>query len=297
VKRRRSVLLFLILIFISSLFFPSIVLAKDAVQHLIIVNKATNQLAYYNNQELVKVFPVGTGKTPSLTPEGTFSIVAKFVNPFYRAGIIAGGIPQNPLGVRWLGLSVGNTGGSVYGIHGNNNPGSIGGYVSAGCIRMYNEDVIWLYDQIPMGTAVKIINEPWDLGPTMLSWQGNRENLPSKQVANISVLINDSEVVFDQSNKPFLVGEKPMLPLRLIADKLSISITYIPDLKFIILQQGSTVTGLDTVSSIFYSSKGSIKLSTPVTIKNGVSFVNLEVFRSFNLDLAWEEKENVLIIN
>jgi hypothetical protein len=298
VKRKKPLFLLLVLlIYVSSLFLPANVLAKDVNQHLIIVNKATNQLAYYNNQELVKVFPVGTGKTPSLTTEGTFSIVAKFINPYYRSGSIAGGSPQNPLGVRWLGLSVGNTGGSIYGIHGTNNPGSIGGYVSAGCIRMYNEDVIWLYDQVTMGTAVKIINEPWDLGPTILSWQGNRDKLTSKQVANISVLINDSEVAFDQSNKPFLVGEKPMLPLRLIAEKLSIPITYVPDLKFIILQQGSTVAGIDTVSGIFYSSEGSIKLSTPVTIINGVSFVSLEALQLFNLDLSWEEKEGVLIIN
>jgi hypothetical protein len=273
-------------------------MAKDAGQHQIIINKATNQLAYFLNQELIKVFPVGTGKIPSLTPEGTFSIAAKFINPYYRRGHIAGGSPQNPLGVRWLGLSVGNTGGTVYGIHGTNNPASIGGYVSAGCIRMHNEDVIWLYEQVPMGTAVKIINEPWELGPTMPTWQGNKvTRLSRAQAKNISVLINDSEVAFSQSAKPFFAGEKPMLPLRLIAEKLSISITYIPALKFISLQQGNTTAGIDTVSNTFYTSKGSTKLSPPLIIKNGTSFAGLEVFQLFDLELSWNGKEAVLIIN
>lgn len=121
----------------------------------IIIDKSTNRLHYYQDEVLLKTFPVATGRSPSLTPEGNFTVVIKLVNPYYARGGIAGGTPQNPLGYRWLGLSVG--GGGVYGIHGTNNPASIGTYASAGCIRMYNQDVNWLYNHTPLGTPVQIV--------------------------------------------------------------------------------------------------------------------------------------------
>jgi lipoprotein-anchoring transpeptidase ErfK/SrfK len=75
--------------------------------------------------------------TPS--PIGTFSIATKKPNP--------GG----PFGVMWMGLSAPH-----YGIHGTNNPSSIGGFVSHGCIRMYNQDVLQLANIVPIGTPVII---------------------------------------------------------------------------------------------------------------------------------------------
>ena len=117
---------------------------------LILIDKTTNQLQFLRDGVIIKTFPVATGKRPSYTPEGTFTVVAKLVNPYYSKLGIQGGSPQNPLGARWLGLDIG--GGGVYGIHGTNNPASIGTYASAGCIRMHNKDVIWLYDHTTPGT-------------------------------------------------------------------------------------------------------------------------------------------------
>jgi lipoprotein-anchoring transpeptidase ErfK/SrfK len=120
------------------------------------IDKSVNQLTLYKDDTIVNVFPVATGKEPSLTPEGIFSITVKIVNPYYGKLKIPGGSPKNPLGYRWLGLNLG--GGGEYGIHGTNNPSSIGKYASAGCIRMNNEDVSWLFDTIPVGTPVEIYN-------------------------------------------------------------------------------------------------------------------------------------------
>jgi lipoprotein-anchoring transpeptidase ErfK/SrfK len=64
--------------------------------------------------------------------------------------VIPGGSPQNPMGVAALTLS----GGGDYAIHGTNNPGSIGGFVSYGCIRMFNHDITDLYDRVSVGTPV-----------------------------------------------------------------------------------------------------------------------------------------------
>jgi hypothetical protein len=102
------------------------------------------------------VFKVATGKLPSYTPEGKFKIVNKITNRPYYTGNIPGGDPRNPLGNRWLGLNARGTWGTTYAIHGNNNANAIGKYVSAGCIRMYNNDVQWLYSRIPVNTPVVI---------------------------------------------------------------------------------------------------------------------------------------------
>ncbi|WP_339317187.1 L,D-transpeptidase family protein [Paenibacillus sp. FSL R10-2734] len=123
---------------------------------LIIVNKKTNKLAYFSDGKLVKIFPVATGKSKELTPEGSFKMVVKVKNRPYYKEKIPGGDPANPLGDRWLGLEVNGTYGTTYAIHGNNNESSIGKYVSAGCIRMHNDDIHWLYPQIAKNTRVII---------------------------------------------------------------------------------------------------------------------------------------------
>lgn len=130
--------------------------SETATSQFIIINKSTNTLAYYENGKIVKTFKVATGKKASYTPEGKFKIVNKIKNRPYYAGNIPGGDPRNPLGNRWLGLNARGTWGTTYAIHGNNNPSSIGKYVSAGCIRMYNDEVKWLYDRVKVNTPVVI---------------------------------------------------------------------------------------------------------------------------------------------
>jgi lipoprotein-anchoring transpeptidase ErfK/SrfK len=95
---------------------------------------------------------------------GTSSIVGKHVRPHWepppaiRADrpnlpeVIAGGSPANPMGVAALTLS-----GGEYAIHGTNAPESIGGFVSYGCIRMHNRDIIDLYDRVHVGTPVVVM--------------------------------------------------------------------------------------------------------------------------------------------
>jgi lipoprotein-anchoring transpeptidase ErfK/SrfK len=65
--------------------------------------------------------------------------------------VIAGGSPRNPMGVAAMSLA-----GGEYAIHGTNQPGSIGHFVSYGCIRMFNEDIKDLYDRVGVGTRVVV---------------------------------------------------------------------------------------------------------------------------------------------
>ena len=124
----------------------------------ITINKSYNILTVYEGSKVHKKYPVATGRRPSLTPEGKFTIVTKSVNPSWGGGgyakPVAGGSPSNPLGKRWLGLNIG--GGGKYGVHGNAAPRSIGTYASAGCVRMINSDVEEMYAYIPIGTPVWI---------------------------------------------------------------------------------------------------------------------------------------------
>lgn len=124
----------------------------------IIVNKKNNQLAYINNGEIQDIYQVATGRSQDLTPEGSFWILVKAKDPFYRKTNIKGGTKENPLGTRWIGFNANDTDGRIYGIHGNNNPDSIGKYITNGCIRMTEQDVQFLFDQIPIGTKVLIVN-------------------------------------------------------------------------------------------------------------------------------------------
>ncbi|WP_407648395.1 L,D-transpeptidase [Gottfriedia endophytica] len=124
----------------------------------IIINKSINKLAFINEGKIQKVYSVATGKTPKLTPEGLFNVVFKVKNPYFRKKKIPGGDPRNPLGSRWIGFDAENTDGTIYGIHGNNDPTSIGKYISNGCVRMRNEEVNELYEKVPIGTKVFIVN-------------------------------------------------------------------------------------------------------------------------------------------
>jgi L,D-transpeptidase ErfK/SrfK len=103
------------------------------------VSLGQRRITLVNNGRIVKTFPIAVGKMLTRTPLGEYVIVNREPNP--------GG----PYGVMWLSLSR-----RGYGIHGTNNPSSIGKAVSAGCIRMHNHDVLDLASRVPNGTRVVI---------------------------------------------------------------------------------------------------------------------------------------------
>lgn len=133
-------------------------ISTDIKGDMIVINKSSNTLYFLKDGLVQETYPVATGKTIDLTPNGKFKIVIKFKNPGWGgAGLsnpIAGGHPTNPLGTRWMGISYG--GGTKYGVHGNSNPRSIGTYASLGCVRMFNEDVEKLYEKVKTQTPIWI---------------------------------------------------------------------------------------------------------------------------------------------
>ncbi len=115
-------------------------------------------MALISENKVQTVVSVGTGITQELTPEGLFTITVKAKNPYFRRANIPGGDPKNPLGARWIGFDAMGTDGRIYGIHGTNQPASIGKYVSQGCIRAQNEVVSSLFPLIPLGTKILVIS-------------------------------------------------------------------------------------------------------------------------------------------
>ncbi|MEK4044734.1 L,D-transpeptidase family protein [Paenibacillus sp. FSL H8-0048] len=211
----KSIALTLVFVMLLTACFTGSAAAASSSSDLIIVNKKTNKLAYYSDGKLVKIFPVATGKTKSLTPEGSFKMVVKIKNRPYYKDKIPGGDPANPLGDRWLGLEVNDTYGTTYAIHGNNNESSIGKYVSAGCIRMHNDDIHWLYPKIAKNTRVIITTSGLEmaaiaekngyrLGSTMIAgaFVKGGEKLPVKN----SFLLEDSRVYIPLSESVKLLG-------------------------------------------------------------------------------------------
>jgi lipoprotein-anchoring transpeptidase ErfK/SrfK len=122
----------------------------------VIVNKSSNELAFIDDEKVQTVVTVGSGKTQDLTPEGLFTVTVKAKDPYYRKGNILGGDPKNPLGARWIGFDAKGTDGRIFGIHGTNQPESIGKYVSQGCIRAQNEVITSLFPLIPLGTKILV---------------------------------------------------------------------------------------------------------------------------------------------
>jgi len=123
------------------------------------VDRSDRVLKVYYAERLAVTWSLCVGRGGN-TPVGTFHIQNKGVWPGWRAywgEFIPGGSRRNPLGARWLGTTArGRTTGRVIGIHGTNQPSSIGRRISGGCMRLTNAHAIELYNTIPIGTRVVI---------------------------------------------------------------------------------------------------------------------------------------------
>lgn len=123
---------------------------------VIVVSLQDRKLALVEDGQVVKVYPVAVGKPTTPSPVGTFTIERRVKNPTYShdGRVVAPG-PNNPVGTRWMGLSV-----RGYGIHGTNAPSSIGRAASHGCIRLGRADLEDLYARVAVGDTVELIGQP-----------------------------------------------------------------------------------------------------------------------------------------
>ncbi len=125
------------------------------------LDRSTYQLKLWRNLELDRTYTVAVGQVGLETPAGLYTIQNKQVDPAWHvpdsdwagdlAGeVIPGGVPENPLKARWMGIFDGA------GIHGTSDEGSLGSAASHGCVRMAVTDVVDLYDRVDVGTPIYI---------------------------------------------------------------------------------------------------------------------------------------------
>jgi len=136
----------------------------------IVVSIPDRKLAVMEADRVVKVFEAAVGAPCSPSPTGSFKIVDRIPNPtWYTKGRIVPPGKSNPLGTRWLGLSK-----KGYGIHGTNQPASIGRDASHGCIRLRIKDIEELFDMVSVGDDVELVGERTPeveriFGPTLVA--------------------------------------------------------------------------------------------------------------------------------
>ena len=134
----------------------------DVAPGTIVVRTNERRLYLVLGQGRAVVYPVGVGRAGQQW-SGRAVVESKRIRPAWAPppdikrenprlpDVIAGGAPNNPMGVAALVLS-----GGEYAIHGTNRPGSVGRFVSHGCIRMYNQDITDLYSRVRVGTEVVV---------------------------------------------------------------------------------------------------------------------------------------------
>ena len=133
---------------------PGMALKVSTYKFAVVVDKSQNILILKGDEEVLKTYVVSTGSNDS-TPAGIFKVTQKLVNPtWYKAGVVVPyGSAENVLGTRWLGISK-----QGYGIHGTTEPEKLGQQVTAGCIRMKNEEVEEIYAFLIPGSEVTIVD-------------------------------------------------------------------------------------------------------------------------------------------
>lgn len=135
----------------SSLYFPEMEMV-----HLVL-RLSERRVYLYRGDRLEASYPVAVGKEGWETPTGNFEVIQLQVNPVWQSpwtGEVSTIGPNSPLGVRWIGFWT--DGNDSIGFHGTPTVESIGQAASHGCVRMYNEDVVALFDQVEIGTPVVV---------------------------------------------------------------------------------------------------------------------------------------------
>lgn len=165
----RTVSLVLFGLLSSGLLAATPVSARDLVRlkgysaGTIVIKTNQRRLYYVVGEGKAISYPVGVGRA-GMRWAGTTFISGMHIKPAWSPpasikqenpripDVIPAGSPRNPMGAAAMTLA-----GGEYAIHGTNNPGSIGGFVSHGCIRMYNSDVMDLYKRVGFGTKVVVL--------------------------------------------------------------------------------------------------------------------------------------------
>jgi len=175
----------------------------DAPRRGIVINVAEQRLYWFRGEGDIVTHPIGVGRAGFSTPRGTTRIVRKKEHPTWTPGasahrddptlpaVVKAG-PDNPLGDHALYL-----GWPSYLIHGTNEPDGVGRRVSRGCIRLYPEDIAQLFDEVPVGTPVRVLEAPVKVG-----WYGDDVVLEAHWTMQQAAAIEDGRLPGATSPRP-----------------------------------------------------------------------------------------------
>lgn len=184
----------------AEIILPKRHLLPDTPREGLVINLPEMRVyGYLNGDDAPVTYPLGIGREGLDTPIGKTTIVRKKVGPTWRptprmrkadpdlpAVVLPG--PDNPLGTHALYL-----GWAQYAIHGTSRPYGIGRRVSSGCIRMYPESIIKLFEQVPVGTKVNVVNQP-----IKVAWIGNELYLEAHPDMEQAIKMEETGVVEHQ---------------------------------------------------------------------------------------------------
>ena len=167
---------------------PALQLLPEAPQSGIVINLADMRLYHFRNAgQPPETYPIGIGREGLKTPQGSTTVVRKAKDPTWsptprmrkekpELPATVGPGPDNPLGNRAMYL-----GWAQYLIHGTNKPSGIGRRTSSGCIRMFPEDVQYLFELVPVGSPVTVVYQTvktrWINGELFLEVQPDFEQI------------------------------------------------------------------------------------------------------------------------
>lgn len=205
----------------------------------LVLNLAEMRLYHFPKEDPLKVysFPVGIGREGWETPVTVTQVVKKVVAPAWyppksiREEALAKGHllpdvvpagPDNPLGSHALRLGL-----SSYLLHGTNRPAGVGMRVSHGCIRLYPEDIVALFDRVNVGVELRIVDQPYKMGwrdnelflevhPAAYrkeTWDQSKQTLPRALQVLMGRVTQDSEVLLDWSQIYDALAEADGVPV------------------------------------------------------------------------------------
>jgi L,D-transpeptidase ErfK/SrfK len=230
---------------------PTQFVLPNAPREGVVINLAAMRIYYFpkhkrDEPQLVYTHPIGVGKVGWRTPEGVTKIVAREENPTWRPGagvrkehaenddpvpaVVPPG-PDNPLGKYKFTL-----GWPEYLIHGTNKPYGVGLRSSHGCIRLYPEDIARFYEAIPLGTQVRVVNQP-----LLWGWHDRR-------------LYLQAYTVFEDDSRNWSKAQKTLL-LKSLSPRLQK-----------LLKEASTEIDWEAVALVAQKPRG---LAVPVSVTAG----------------------------
>jgi lipoprotein-anchoring transpeptidase ErfK/SrfK len=137
----------------ADLFLP----APEAILRLVI-RLSDRRVYVYEQDQIVESYPIAIGRAGWETPTGEFEVIQMLRHPVWEHPFTGELVPpgaDNPLGSRWIGFWTDGT--NYIGFHGTPNTETVGQAASHGCIRMYDQDVIALFEIVQMGTPVEVV--------------------------------------------------------------------------------------------------------------------------------------------